>query len=299
MKNLFSIFILTLISFSPTSCTSRTPVVSVGDYSISQKDIECRNAVIKVSFPEDKRELGLQQLIKSYQYAQILKNNNHEITDEKIQQERKRIDQTTLMPEKLQKIKTACVEEKVYLNAFVGPTLADRTIYYDFFIKTPDIHASSFQEAYVWRNRIAVKATLFEAMAKKEKHPLSKSKVSLTRGIESEGIEKDKDRSSFQKQNNNVKSVPIEIQKKMEANKKNQISAEGKKWIDEIIKPLKPGQVSPQIIDQGEVWLVVRYLKPDPKEKDTYLLQSAAFPKRNFSEWLEEEKRKIVVHKFP
>ncbi|NBQ52849.1 MAG: hypothetical protein EBU49_04630, partial [Proteobacteria bacterium] len=47
-------------------------VAQVGDYPIYKNDVDCRDAIILSSYPDDKRKLGLYQLTQSYQYAQIL-----------------------------------------------------------------------------------------------------------------------------------------------------------------------------------------------------------------------------------
>ena len=70
------------ILFLLTSCTRNNPVVKVGDYTLMEKDAHYRSAVIKIYFPDDNRDLGLDQLVRAYTYAQILKNHGREITPE-------------------------------------------------------------------------------------------------------------------------------------------------------------------------------------------------------------------------
>ena len=285
------------------SCTPRSPVATLGDYALTQKDIDCRDAVIHQSFPGEKRKLGLQQLIRSYQNVQILKNHQEEITAEKIKKEKERINKATLMPEKLDKIKSACggEEAKPYENAFIIPTLADRTIYYDFFLKNQAIHKESFVKATEWREKLTKTPQQFKALAKKENIPVSSLTVSLERGIEWKNMQKERERQEPKNKNANPppppnsKPVPLAIQKQLEEKQQKQISHEGAKWINEIINPLKPGQISPQIIDQSEVWLVVQYLKPSKKEKDSFQLQAAVFPKKDYGAWLETERSKVTV----
>ena len=72
---------------------------------------------------------------------------------------------------------------------------------------------------------------------------------------------------------------------------------QAKKWIDEIIKPLKPGDISPNIIDQDEGWLVVKYLNTVNGSPETYTLQAVVFPKIDYGTWIESEKQLVEIEK--
>ncbi len=275
----------------------QNPIVAhVGDYAIYQDDVACRDGVISLSYPDDKRKLGIKQLIQSYQYAQILKNHQNEITKEKIKAEKKRIDDSTLMPENLAKIKLACGGDgAAYENAFVLPVFSDRVIYYEFFLKDAGIQREFLDVAQAWRNQVAKTPDLFEALAKKENRTVSNFTVSLDRGLEWQMDARHKDSKTPALIDQSGKATPAAIRRHIDENQKEQTSTEGKKWIEEIIKPLSPGQVSPQVIDQSEVWLVVKYLKPSPGEKQSFELKAAVFPKRNYGDWLEAQKKLVSV----
>ena len=273
-------------------------VAQVGDYSIYKNDVDCRDAIILSSYPDDKRKLGLYQLTQSYQYAQILKNFKQTITKDQIQKEKERINKSTLMPENLAKIKAACGGDGwAYENAFILPALVDRVIYYEFFLKNPEIHRELFEKAQEWRDRAIKNPGDFETLAKKENHPVSLFAVSLDRGLEwapPPGIKGMKQGPTMIDRSG--KGAPAAIQRSLDQQQEQQISAEGKKWIEDVIKPLQPGQVSPLVIDQGEVWMVVKYLKPTVNEKNSFNMQGAVFPKRNYGEWLEAQKKLIPVN---
>ena len=299
IKNkIFTALALITIAGGAAYFTANPKVATVGDYSIYKNDVACRDAVISVNYPDDKRKLGLFQLTQSYKYAQILKNFHQMITKDQITKEKKRIDQSTLMPEKLAEIKTACGGDGItYENAFVLPTLADRVIYYEFFLKNPTIHRDVLKEAQDWYNQIKNTPEQFERLAKKENHMVSLFTVSLARGLE---WEQPKNEHSPTPAGHGLldgsgKAIPIAIQKSLEKDQQNKTSREGEQWIAEIIAPLKPGQISPRVIDQGEVFLLVKYLKKSSKEKNTFHMQANVFPKINFGTWLDAQMKLVRV----
>jgi hypothetical protein len=272
-------------------------VAQVGDYSIYKNDVACRDAIILASYPDDKRKLGLYQLIQSYQHAQILKNFKQAITKDQIRKEKERIDKSTLMPENLAKIKSACGGDgSAYENAYVLPALVDRVIYYEFFLKNPEIHRELFEKAQAWRDAAIENPANFETLAKKESHPVSLFTVSLDRGLvwaPPPGIREPRQEPAIIDRSG--RGAPAAIQRNLDQRQEEQISAEGKKWIEDVIKPLQPGQVSSRIIDQGEVLMVVRYLKPVVSGRNKFSMQAAIFPKRNYGEWLEGQKKLVPV----
>ena len=265
------------------SCTRNSPVAKVGDYTLSEKDAAYRSAVIKIYFPDDNRNLGLDQLVRAYTYAQILKNHGHEITPELVQKEDQRIDKNTAAPDSLAKIKGVFGNDKEsYLKDFVFPTLAERTIFYDFFSKDPSIHKESREAAQIFLNTVLTDPKAFSALAAKQKRSVGEFWVSLTEGL-----------SPVQKQEGTriLPNAPPEVMRKMEGGK----SELGQKWVEEIIRPLKPGNISPKVIEEQEQYMVVRYSGPVKGKPNTYLMQSVRFPKADYGKWLREESQKVSV----
>src|SRR5690349_1734016 len=80
-------------------------IAEVGSFKISKKDVEFRNQVIQIYYPNETRKLGRDQLVNAYITAQILINNGHALDKAVLVKERERIDKTTLMPEMLNRIK--------------------------------------------------------------------------------------------------------------------------------------------------------------------------------------------------
>lgn len=280
------------------ACLFDPDAIQVGEFIIKKSAVNCRDAVITASFPEDKRKLGRDQLIQSYKNVQVLKSYGVEITPEKIKKEKELINATTLTPDKLAQIKTSCGGEdsKAYEMGYVIPNLADRIIYYDFYLKTESLHQESYSKAELWRLKVSDLGSQFETLAKQENIPVSFFKVSLKKGLElHRAFQKKGPQTIKETLLSDAPPVPVHVDPKLKKEQEEKNSQEGQKWIDEILSPLKAGEVSKKVIDQGEMWLVVRYLKPTPWQKDSYEIQAAIFPKRPFPEWLEVEKQKIKL----
>lgn len=298
-KMIFRLLPLTLV-LGLMGCWFDPKAIQVGDFIIKKSAVDCRDSVITASFPEDKRKLGRDQLIQAYKYVQILKNHGVEITPENIKSEKERINSTTLTPEKLAAIKAACGGEdsKAYEVAYVIPTLVERTIYYDFYLKTPSLHTDTYAKAESFRTKVTGMGAQFDSIATQENIPVSFFKVSLKKGLELHKTPAKKGTKIKETLLADAPPVPVHEDPKFKKEQEEKKMLEGKRWIEEILSPLQAGQVSDQVIDQGEMWLVVRYLKPTPWQKDSFEIQTAVFPKRPYAEWLEVEKQKVKLTVF-
>lgn len=286
-----------LISLFIGSCFFDPKSVQVGEFILKKSAVDCRDAVVTASFPDDKRKLGRDQLIQSYKFVQILKNHGIEITPDNIKNEKEKINTTTLTPEKLAVIKAACGGEdsKAYEVAYVVPSLVERAIYYDFYLKTPSLHKESLGKAESFKNKVIGMGPQFDALASADNIPISFFKASLKKGLELHRTQEKKGTKIKETLLADAPPIPAHEDPKFKKELEEKKMMEGKKWIEEILAPLQPGQVSEQVIDQGEMWLVVRYLKPTPWQKDSYEIQAAVFPKRPYAEWLEVEKQKVRI----
>lgn len=282
-KPFFLVFLLFEIG-----CSWDKKVAQVGDYPIYQSAVECRDAVVAINFPDDKRKLGLEQLIQSYRVVQVLKNYGQEVTEAIVKQEKEHIDKTSITPDKLAQIKEACkgADSKGYVNGFVIPHYAERTIYHDFFLHSSQIHQDPLVKATKFKEAIQYSPQQFASTALKEKIPLAEFKVSLARGIEPNKVKKIE--GYYSKEMMNPPLLPGDS------------SQEGNKWIEQIISPLSPGEVYPQLVDQGDVFVVVKYLRSIAPRDKLYEVQAAVFPKLSYNEWIEPEKQKVkltILHK--
>ena len=90
---------------------SKKQKTEVGGIQITEADITLRDEVEKIYNPRDTRKLGKAKLVKGQTFAQILGKYGRKITRDQLVAEAKRIDQATLLPQKLNQIKEVFAED--------------------------------------------------------------------------------------------------------------------------------------------------------------------------------------------
>lgn len=265
---------------------------TVGEYPITKTEVEYRNQIHRLYNPEDSRNPGLHQLKKAFTYAQILKNNGLVITEETLLTEEKRIDEKTLMPEKLQAIKAVFQGNmKAYRKVFVLPTYVERTIYFDFFLKSPELQAKEKKNAEEFLAEVLKNPKQMDPLVKRYQGVMAHFGVSEADGLrffENKGASP---KSAPEKPQNNM---PDFVVRKLGQARESLKSSEGKKWIDEVIAPLKRGEFYSRLVDMGEHWAVVQLNQiPANKKLGEYRLTAVLFPKANYEDWLNAETQKV------
>lgn len=273
------------------SCHSEKPIAQVGDYSLLQSDLDCREEIVKITFPEYKEKAGLRQLVSAYEKAQILKNFGKEISQTDIQAEKKRIDASSLMPDKLSQIKKACGGDgKTYERAFIVPTIAERRLYFEFFLQDPSLHPEAHEKALSIKKEAMENPKGFKLVAEKHKLRVVPLEVSLTEGVRPVQPERKNPASGLRKGlfGSPQQGLSNKVEKAVAADK----NQEAQKWINEIVTSLKPGQVFNKVINKDHYFLIVRLVGPTPNKSDSYLFDSIGVPKPNFDDWLSAQKSK-------
>lgn len=282
-------------ALSLSACQKSPVVATIGESEITEQDLALRGQVIRSYFPEyqgDLREAALKQLTSSFTYAEILRNHGHKIDDEVLKKESERIDKSTLLPEKLQQLKAIFAKNPdLYLKDYVLPVYAERVIYFEFFLNDPEIQKASLEMAKAFLESVRTEKGPFKKPEGIAGTGQGKFTVSLSEGIvfdqPSPGPGQDRPTPP-------PSASPAAVQEKLESRKRAAQSEEGKRWIEEIISQLRPGEVHPQVIDQKESWWVVRYLGPKGKNApDSYAMELVGFPKADYGKWLEVERARI------
>jgi hypothetical protein len=279
IRRLSILFFISLMGCQ--ACRDNTPYVAkIGDYKITQKDRDYRDKIIRVYYPETAESYGLRQLVGSYTNAQVLKNNDQKLDDEILKKEEERINQNTRAPETLERIKQIFGDDvESYRKVFILPTYADRVIYFEYFMNNPEIHAPSLKAAQEFLAEANQNPSQFKTLAEKKAKRFTRFEISLHRGMVWEKTETDRPGPKGPKK---IAPLPAEV------------SPEGKKWIDEVIRQLKPGQVHGQVIDKTEYWLVAKYVGlKSGRLEPTHQFEAAILPKQDFGKWFEAEKAKI------
>jgi hypothetical protein len=313
-KQIFGVFALLAVSiFGFFGFMYFRPVAIVGDWKIYKKDIQYRDQIIQLNFPEEKRSMGLYQLTKSAINYAILKNNGVNIHELQIEDELQRIDAKTKNPEQLDKIKKIFKDDReAYKKDFVLPALVDGLIYYEFFLKDPSVQADSLNRTAKFIEEAQKPQADFKKLAAQNKLAVRKLIVSLKNGLTWIEPEKEKNQKSPRDRqrgpergrergpkmkviNNQNPNQPLldRVNEHLHLNNPERNVEDAKKWYDEVIEPMKPGAVTSSPISQDEQWLVVHYVGKN--KKDDHELEIVAIKKLNYNQWYENEKSKVSI----
>ncbi|WP_413578227.1 hypothetical protein ACLVWU_06765 [Bdellovibrio sp. HCB290] len=268
------------------------PVLAkVGETKITKSDVAYRDKIIRLSYPEEKRSMGLYQLMNSAIHYEVLKSNGVQISEDVIDQEMKRIDDNTRNPEQLKSIKSIFKEDaEAYRRVFVLPTLVDRVIHFDFFLNDEKTQEASIKPPLEFINAIKNGRETFRSRAKKQNIEIVKAKISAKDGVVWEKSGNDLSASE--------KDLSHEAQAEMEKvlpKRDNAPSASGgeyQKW-QQILAGLEPGQMVPLPLNYGELWLVILFEKKT--SPTSFEIVAGAFPKLEYGKWLASEKSKLEI----
>ena len=287
------------------------PIAVVGDYKITKKDAALRNKVSHVFYPADPSDHGVEQLINAYTAATIMKNIGFEITDKQLAEEDTRINNGTRDPGNLARIKDIFGSDKeAYLRVFILPTLAERSIYGEIFLRSTKIQAPALEKVAAFME--SARRSSFEKAALAAGLKIQGLSISLNDGFEWESSPEEeeplegkrsrhrprKGRSQERKEQVKVVAPPsadmVKVQKQLQEDDIKEVRT----WIDEILASMQPGEMFGQPVNFGEQWLAVKFVGPDRRAKGKYNLLTVAFPKLNYQEWLDAEKAKITIKKY-
>lgn len=275
----YTVGILILIIFCLWFFEGRYIHTKVGGFKIYKKDIEYRNKIIKLQYPEEKQDFGLLQLQKSYINYRILKNHNYASMDERLKSEAERIDQKTKNPAMLKKIKEIFGKDKeAYQRVFVAPAAIDEVIYYNFFTQQMSLHDESQKKAEKVLEELKSSNEPLKEKAKKDELAYKIIQVSLFEKIQPVDLKTMK---------------PLNIRKYRSKEKNKQEDPLSKYWIDVILKDLKDGDLIQEVVSIDDRWMVGRFIKKI--NKDTYQIELIDIPKKSFSQFVAQEAKNVSI----
>jgi hypothetical protein len=276
-KITLGIALLLLVIFGVWFFEGRHIVMKVGDFRIYDKDVEYRNKVIKMNYPDEKQDFGLFQLQKSYTNYQILRNYKYTPIEKRLETEAARIDQKTKNPDMLKKIKEIFGKDiAAYQRVFVVPAAVDEDIYYNFFNQQTSFQNESQKRAEDILKKLKETQEPFKQLAEKEQLPYRILQIDRMVGVDPVDLETLKVVERFHEK---------------EKNKKEDRYASY--WIDTVLKNVKVGEVASDIVSIEESWLVPRLHKM--VNKNVYLVEIIEVPKKTFSHFIEEESKKVPI----
>jgi len=284
------------------------PLAVIGDTKIYKKDAEYRDEVVRIYFPEEKRNMGLYQLIKSARNVEILRNHGREFSDAALKAEYQRMLTESKDPKMLERIRQVFGEdEKSFYKNFVLPNMADHHIYYEFFLMDPQIQGDSFKRAGDFIKSMSGNNTSqFRELATEQNVKVSSLKLSLKKGMQwdyqnlqedaaAEHLKRRAQRSRKNPHDRHQKhSAPVD-HKAAEYINSNTIK-DAQVWYDKIIKNIKPGEVFFEPVSVGEAFIAIHYLKKT--SDDEHQLEAAFFQKQDYSAWYKKEQANIKTKIF-
>jgi hypothetical protein len=257
---------------------------TIGSTEVRKADVKLRDEVVRVYFPEEKRNMGFQQLYKSAVNLEILKSNGVEFTQEQVLAEEKRIQENTRDPQTLQKIRALFGEDHdAFLRSFILPTLADRYIYNEFFLNSPHVHADSFLKAKELLAELAATPSDMAGVAKRNSLRSDIMTIDLNKGLHFASLEKKS------KIHPRLAALAEKSAHFLEA----QSVRDAQAWHDQLLAQMSVGQIYPAPISFGENWVISRYIKKISEQE--HQVEMIFVPKLNFADWYRQQKAKISI----
>lgn len=266
--------------------------------SISDVDLRVKEQRLENSGSGVSRELAARQLLSAMLGAEVLAKHAGphatRITSEVLESEAARIDQATLMPDKLREIKALFPTRSSFLNLYVLPVYVNRELYYGLFLRNREFHREAigrleaFSAKYE-RRTAGNKGLTFGAIASASGLTFSQAKVTAGGFIPLNGK---KETAPTVASYAPGSDIPMNVQ--AAAFGRGSEDQDAKRLIDEVLSTLPDGQLTP-VLEWPSHFSVMRILK---RQGGTYWVEIAAVEKTGFPEWFQKEARSIPVRCF-
>jgi len=265
-RRYFTVFLLPLLFLA-----CRPEVARVGEIPITDQDLSRQARVSDLYYPgSGQRYVALSQLIKGYLSLGVLKSLGQAVDEATVKGESRRIDEETQAPELLQKIKEVYQgDQEAYLQSFVRTVYAERVLYHEVFLPSPEIHRATHERAEGLLKEALRSPASFSRIAKQRGAEVARLRISPGEGIRPEG-----------KGESGRSEAP------------SQAHLEEAKRLISSLSRIRPGQLCPEVIEWSEGYQVLRLLR---REGRGVLVQSASIPKRDYEQWFWGQASQIPV----
>jgi hypothetical protein len=278
---------------SPSISPSPIPANQVGDFKISDQDVEVIKAIQKV-YDETRVDAAraFASLKADLTIAQILRNNGFSFDHEALIGEAKYyegLDTNKKFNDRIHALfaPKGKLNKDLYLRDVILPEYAVRLIYHVFFLRDPKIQREAHQRA-------------IDFFEKVKKTPDNFDKIAQDSGFKS-GVFRATERLV------SPEYGPFEMAsptggKQLEGTFPFLATAETSdeayqlralKTLMEKGRELPPGQIVPEVIEVKEGWWVYRVMDKSRKPHFTMKLRGVYFPKADYAAWLAREKAKV------
>lgn len=249
-------------------------------FQISKVQLKYKFEINKLVIPQQTdEEFALSQLKKMFAMQKIMEKYGWFISEEKLLEEQKRIENNTRSPGLLNRIKNIKgFDESLYRDIFVRETLINRTIYSDFYFSTQKIHQDTYRKAQEIQHQIKGKSRdQIKKLIWEEGFEFFDFEVSLEKGLRFSHLPKE----TIQINSEELNARSKKTEELPEAEIKNQ----ARSWIvsHQILE-----KDNVYVFDEGESWEV---LKVDRFNKETSNARGIKIkvPKKPFNEWIGAE----------
>ncbi|MBI2058447.1 MAG: hypothetical protein HYT87_01615 [Nitrospirae bacterium] len=317
MKKPALLAFLVLILTSTTCNRKKIPllVAEAGDCKITEQDLTYRQAVLKITEEGRIVEPGivLSHLLKPCVGAAIMKKYGQPVTQEVLEGEAKRIDESTFMPDVLARIKQVFGENReAYLKDYILPVYVNRVLPYDIVRQNREIQAYARSEAQGWLDRVKANPGKFNEWAKERTGGEPRwARVSKTGGWE----------PFDRKDPRRIPPPPAAPQGAPQAaagalaQQRWSQQQDSIRWVEGLIdthlKDAVSGMLLPDLLEFPDSFLAGRYEKKEgdatpgsplhsssPKQSgggDAYLLRFVSFPKREYDDFFFDAAKEFPV----
>jgi|688.fasta_scaffold244254_1 hypothetical protein len=263
------------INLALVGCTKNPVVAEVGSVKISKKEVELRAKAMKVFSPQLNDKSALEQLIRSYTLAEVMKNKGMKGFDESVDQEAKRIDESSKNNPKMAEVKKAFGKDQAaFKKLFVVPMLADRLAYMEGYLKDQEFHKAQKEKADKFLSDCQKNTGSMEEMAKKNGFMYKKGVMDSAKGLVW-----DADRNVA---SGNLPGGPFIAQQ----------------WKKSALDHTPSGKVANTLLEQGNMWVVLKNGGASSKVKGGTEVMAVVIPRQPFGAWLEKNKSSISVKRF-
>ena len=267
------------------------PTAVIGKDTVLSVAWQARTEVLALDSVKQASPYALFQLLKMYAIQAVAEKHGYVLKDSMLAWEARRIDSSTLRPDKIKRIKAICKTDAVYKEVFIKESLYPRWLNLRFEADEKQHQKKAIEARDVFTQAL-IQAKLFE----KDSVIIGKTTYSIRAfWLSEKGLEPilptQKDTAQTQKIiDQSKKEMPdAKLRAEAQMNEKADLLTI---QLYALIQKLKEGQLHPRVIDAPEAFWVLRH---GGKEGNRYKVKILEISKESFSAWLEREIKEIPI----
>jgi hypothetical protein len=255
--------------------------MKVGGNVITLADIRIRERVIatRTAVTEGLTEGAYAQLLQGFLFVELLATMGHPVTDEMLDRELRRIDETTHDPQGLATLKSACGggESMAYRRIGILPDFANRVFAQQVYPRMKELHAERLAEAETLLRELCAAAPSADKLAvlpPNSRFERSISLFSLQFGFE-----------------------PIPNPGDPPLHKADSATGEARWQVFEkdYLSPVALGTFCPSVIDMDDRFVLLRWIAWEDEARHVRRVEQVWLPKRSASDYFVEKAASVPV----